>query len=853
MPDPRQVEEGEVEDGEVTTSGSTSNGYGSQYRSSSLAPNGALKRPSIQIGLNKLAVNRGIHRPSLLDDDSSSGSTLNRVSPAATGLIIKGAAVTPSQPSTTLQNNGNGLYIKGRSGSSNGDHPPHDSELDSGAQPATSVFTGPSGRTATADQPSFRSSGPGQIIIKGANAAGLPNKPSSIALPLPFKSKVTMSRPSTGTSAPLHSTPGHYQAPSNAVGKGYGNAMIVPKMQAAVPIPGPSFTPPPRSSVARPPSPSARPPSPPSRLRSPTPPPPPPPTSLPVRVAPLPFLPARPPTPQDWSRASPKGKAKEHDVTAYEEAREDLEEGEEPSEHDTDKPLFAARMTPDPRSSPDRGGRSARSIKTAERPRFDDNDDDRRRASFGRSQGDRWESSYRSPRSSRYGERGYESTSRRHEARDRDDDRYSRRRDEDDDSYHHRRSGYDSYEDDDRHRSHRSRDWKSYDRERYTDDRKHRGGDRDTDYRYSKDRDYDRDRGRGERTYHSSRHDDSREKKGNVWRRGSSYSPNDGDRSSSKRALDFHDEPGAPRHFDRELASTRKSLPSTPSLPAKPVAGLPERPGPSRKDAPPIVAPLPQAATPFFLDTPPPSDYDTRTPWDDGEDVEAKMDIAEGTATERPSKVEVTTFTLFGASPLSQYILEEKLGEGTFGVVHKARRKEGSVTVMPTSEQERRFKRDTKRRIRQGRQAAQMSGLGASRVQEGDVVALKKIVMHNDMDGVPITALREIRILKTLDHPNVVSVVDMAYQSGGLCLNSYYFESIEADVGRLRRLSCVAKRSHIHGLPLHGARSGWLTGKQEDYCPGSRTVEAVCQAALVGNELLAPSKIACSCRVAVAG
>lgn len=95
-------------------------------------------------------------------------------------------------------------------------------------------------------------------------------------------------------------------------------------------------------------------------------------------------------------------------------------------------------------------------------------------------------------------------------------------------------------------------------------------------------------------------------------------------------------------------------------------------------------------------------------------------------------------------------------------MVHKARRKIGSVRQLSEAESSRRA------RARRHRRAAQSEEdiKGKSKVKEGDVVALKKIVMHNDMDGVPITALREIRILKSLDHPNVVPVVDMAFQAG---------------------------------------------------------------------------------------
>lgn len=76
---------------------------------------------------------------------------------------------------------------------------------------------------------------------------------------------------------------------------------------------------------------------------------------------------------------------------------------------------------------------------------------------------------------------------------------------------------------------------------------------------------------------------------------------------------------------------------------------------------------------------------------------------------------------LYGCSNVSNYEFEEKLGEGTFGEVHKARHK-------PT----------------------------------GECVALKEILLFKKNDGMPITALREIKILKSLNHPNIIEVLDMA-------------------------------------------------------------------------------------------
>ena len=57
----------------------------------------------------------------------------------------------------------------------------------------------------------------------------------------------------------------------------------------------------------------------------------------------------------------------------------------------------------------------------------------------------------------------------------------------------------------------------------------------------------------------------------------------------------------------------------------------------------------------------------------------------------------------------------EKLGEGTYGVVYKALNKE-----------------------------------------TGEFVAIKKIRLEKEDDGVPSTAIREISLLKNLKHPNIV-------------------------------------------------------------------------------------------------
>lgn len=76
-----------------------------------------------------------------------------------------------------------------------------------------------------------------------------------------------------------------------------------------------------------------------------------------------------------------------------------------------------------------------------------------------------------------------------------------------------------------------------------------------------------------------------------------------------------------------------------------------------------------------------------------------------------------------GCSKVVEYEWICKLGEGTFGEVSKARSK-----------------------------------------KTGQLVALKKILVHNEKDGFPITALREIKLLKALNHPNVLRLVEMAVE-----------------------------------------------------------------------------------------
>lgn len=64
---------------------------------------------------------------------------------------------------------------------------------------------------------------------------------------------------------------------------------------------------------------------------------------------------------------------------------------------------------------------------------------------------------------------------------------------------------------------------------------------------------------------------------------------------------------------------------------------------------------------------------------------------------------------------LDNYDKLEKIGEGTYGVVYKARHRES-----------------------------------------GRFVALKKIRLESEDEGVPSTAIREVSLLKEMKHPNIV-------------------------------------------------------------------------------------------------
>lgn len=103
----------------------------------------------------------------------------------------------------------------------------------------------------------------------------------------------------------------------------------------------------------------------------------------------------------------------------------------------------------------------------------------------------------------------------------------------------------------------------------------------------------------------------------------------------------------------------------------------------------------------------------------------------------------------------------EKIGEGTYGIVYKAKHK-----------------------------------------LTGEIVALKRIRLDGDSEGVPSTALREISLLKELKHPNVVQLMEVVHVDKILYL---VFEYLHQDLKKFMEtvdgdISIPLVRSYLHQL-----------------------------------------------------
>ena len=63
--------------------------------------------------------------------------------------------------------------------------------------------------------------------------------------------------------------------------------------------------------------------------------------------------------------------------------------------------------------------------------------------------------------------------------------------------------------------------------------------------------------------------------------------------------------------------------------------------------------------------------------------------------------------------------------------------------------------------------------------QTGEFFALKKIRLESEDEGIPSTAIREISLLKELNHPNIVKLTEVIHSNKKLIL---VFEFVDMDL-----------------------------------------------------------------------
>jgi len=109
---------------------------------------------------------------------------------------------------------------------------------------------------------------------------------------------------------------------------------------------------------------------------------------------------------------------------------------------------------------------------------------------------------------------------------------------------------------------------------------------------------------------------------------------------------------------------------------------------------------------------------------------------------------------------MDRYQKIEKIGEGTYGVVYMAKDKTC-----------------------------------------GDIVALKKIRLEAEDEGIPSTAIREISLLKELKHPAIVDLLDVVHQDAKLYL---VFEYLDQDLKKymdsVDTMHPMLVKSYLHQL-----------------------------------------------------
>ncbi|KAJ5066846.1 hypothetical protein M0811_03190 [Anaeramoeba ignava] len=111
-------------------------------------------------------------------------------------------------------------------------------------------------------------------------------------------------------------------------------------------------------------------------------------------------------------------------------------------------------------------------------------------------------------------------------------------------------------------------------------------------------------------------------------------------------------------------------------------------------------------------------------------------------------------------SLLRNLVKLQKVGEGTYGVVYKARN-----------------------------------------TQTNEIVALKKIRLEMDDEGIPSTAIREISILRQLKHENIVNLLDVVCTRDKLYLIFEFVDhDLKAHMDSVGKLDPLVIKSYMHQL-----------------------------------------------------
>ncbi|XP_014284991.1 cyclin-dependent kinase 3 [Halyomorpha halys] len=111
---------------------------------------------------------------------------------------------------------------------------------------------------------------------------------------------------------------------------------------------------------------------------------------------------------------------------------------------------------------------------------------------------------------------------------------------------------------------------------------------------------------------------------------------------------------------------------------------------------------------------------------------------------------------------MDKYVRLEKIGEGTYGIVYKAKHKE-----------------------------------------TGQIVALKRIKLDAESEGIPSTTLREIGLLRELKHPNIVALLDIVFSEDSNLFMAFEFmlEDLKKFLdGRKKELPKGIIKSYMHQL-----------------------------------------------------